>query len=211
MSERSIRNLLLLFAVLSLLAAPSAEAQLPVVQIGLAVDGPWERNEEIETTFEREIRQLLESEYDVRFSPEKRLVGDWTAAGIKSNLDRLFADPEVDFVITLGVLSSNDAAHRGSLPKPVFAPFVIEPDMQGIPYQVREELIAGRERPERSRVSGVENFSYVALGDRIPRDVSMFREIVPFSRITILTMQALGGNSSGAARQLSATARSPRH
>ena len=192
MSERSIRNLLLLFAVLSLLAAPSAEAQLPVVRIGLAVDGPWERNEAIETTFEREIRQLLESEYDVRFSPEKRLVGDWTAAGIKANIDRLFADPEVDFVITLGVLSSNDAARRGALPKPVFAPFVIEPDMQGIPYQVREERVAGRDTPERSRISGVQNLSYVALGDRIPRDVSMFREIVPFSRITILTMQALG-------------------
>ena len=175
-----------------MLAASSADAQLPAARIGLAVDGPWERNEEIETTFQREIRQLLEPEYDVRFSPQKRLVGDWTAARIKANLDRLFADPEVDFVITLGVLSSNDAAHRGSLPKPVFAPFVIEPDIQGIPYQVREERIAGRERPERSRVSGVENFSYVALGDRILRDVSMFREIVPFSRITILTMQALG-------------------
>ena len=49
MSERSIRNLLLLFAVLSLLAAPSAEAQLPVVRIGLSIDGPWERNEEVET------------------------------------------------------------------------------------------------------------------------------------------------------------------
>ena len=192
MSERSIRNLLLLFAVLSLLAAPSAEAQLPVVRIGLSIDGPWERNEEVETTFEREIRQLLESGYDVRFSPEKRLLGDWTAVGVKANIDRLFADPEVDFVITLGVLGSNDAARREALPKPVFAPFVIEPDMQGIPYQVREERVAGRDTPERSRISGVQNLSYVALGDRVPRDVSMFREIVPFSRITILTMQALG-------------------
>ncbi len=181
---------LLVFAVLGGMSTSARQAQNRLVRIGIAVDGPWERNERIRTTFEREITQLLQAEYDVRFPPEKRLQADWTAAGVKAVIDRLLADPEVDYVLTLGVLTSNDAARRGPLPKPVIAPYIIRPELQEIPYEIRERRVPGQEAVERSRVSGVQNLSYVDIRANLLREASRFREIVPFSQLTIFTMSA---------------------
>ena len=95
----------------------SGRAEKPMVRIGIAVDGPWERNERIRTTFKREITQLLRAQYDVQFPLDKSLQADWSAAGVKENIDRLLADSEVDYVLTLGVLSSNDVARRVPCPR----------------------------------------------------------------------------------------------
>ena len=51
-------------------------AQLPVVRIGVAVDGPWERNREILDLFQSEIRTLTRDEFDVRFPEDKIAEGD---------------------------------------------------------------------------------------------------------------------------------------
>ena len=168
----------------------SGRAEKPIVRIGIAVDGPWERNERIRTTFEREITQLLQAQYDVQFPLDKSLQADWSTAGVKENIDRLLADPEVDYVLTLGVLSSNDVARRGPLPKAVIAPYIIRPELQEVPIQVREKRGAGEQAIRRSRVSGVRNLSYVNVRTNLLREVSTFREIVPFSRLTIFAMKA---------------------
>ncbi len=187
---RVIRSSILAAALTGLLASPSV-AQQPLVRIGTVLDGPWERNQEIRTKFEREITALLRRDYDVQFPAEKRIQADWSAAAVHDALDRLLADPEVDFVIAMGVVASNDLAQRGPLPKPVIAPFVVNPDLQGMPYQIRERRVAGRDTPERILVSGVANLSYVNIARDLQREVSRFLEIVPFTRLTVLTMQAL--------------------
>ncbi len=106
-------------------------AQEPV-RIGVVFDGPSEENAPSYTTFEREIRELLEGEFAVVFPLAARVEADWTAAGVDGVLDGVLADPDVDLVITLGLLASNRVAHRRALPKPVFAPFVLNAAVQGI-------------------------------------------------------------------------------
>ncbi len=160
------------------------------MRIGIALGGPWEGHERIRTTFEREITQLLQAEYDVRFPPEKRLQADWTAAGVEAVVDRLLVDPEVDFVLTLEVLTSNEVAHRGPLPKPVIAPYILGPELQAVPYEIRERRVPGQPEVVRTHVSGVRNLSYVNVQTDLLREVSRFREIVPFSRLKFLTMTA---------------------
>ncbi len=187
---RGIRQVFLA-ACLVCLGASSGPAQRPRATIGIVIDGPWERNEEIRKTFEREITQLLRAEYDVRFPDGKRLRGDWTAARVEANLEALLADPEVDAVIAMGVLSSLLAGRHGELPKPVIAPFVIDPELESIPFEIQEQALLDREYVEKVRVSGVPNLSYVVLGDRATRESATFREVVPFTRLTILTMRAL--------------------
>ena len=182
---------LLAITVIGGLCTSAGQAQNRLVRIGIAVDGPWERNERIRTTYEREITQLLQAEFDVRFPPEKRLQADWTAAGVNAVLDRLLTDPEVDFVLTLGPLTSNAVARRGPLPKPVIAPYVLGQELQGIPFEVRESQVAGQQTVEQIHVSGVPNLSYVNILTDFAREVSRFHEIVPFSRLTILIMEAL--------------------
>ena len=69
---------------------------------------------------------------------DKRFAGDWSLAGAEAALDRALADRDVDVVLTLGILTSQQAARRKSLPKPVIAPLVIDPVLQGFP------LVEGR-------------------------------------------------------------------
>ena len=72
----------------------------------------------------------------------------------------------------------------------MIAPYIIRPELQEVPLQLREKRAVGGRAVERSRVSGVRNLSYVNVRTNLLREVSMFREIVPFSRLTIFAMKA---------------------
>jgi hypothetical protein len=63
--------------------------------------------------------------------PDKRFTGDWPPAGATAALVRALADREVDVVLTLGILTSQQAARLTTLPKPVIAPLVIDPVLLG--------------------------------------------------------------------------------
>lgn len=52
-------------------------AQQSAVRIGVVFDGPSERGDAAWAIFEREIRDTLQSDYDVQFPSGKRLVGSW--------------------------------------------------------------------------------------------------------------------------------------
>ena len=176
--------------VLVAFSSTLALGQLPVVRIGIVLDGPSERNEALRQVLEREIQTILEENFRVQFPASQRIEADWTAAGVKEAVDRLFADSEVDVVLALGVLTSNDVALRSQLPKPAFAPFVINPELQGIPLKILERPLSRPGEVERVRVSGVANLSYITAGVDVAREVARLREITPFSRLAVLELGA---------------------
>lgn len=145
---------------------------LAQINIGVVIDGPWERNEEVRMLFEQEISDLTSGEFDVRFAAEKRIVADWSISGVDNALDQLFADPEVDVVMAMGLIASDNVCRRADLPKPVIAPFVVDAEVQGLPLK--------------DGASGVKNLNYVSLPSTFSRDLKAFQEIVPFKNITIL-------------------------
>ncbi len=147
-------------------------AQPPVVHIGIVIDGPWEHNVAIRNMFTQEILTLTAGEFDVRFPEDMEIVADWSLASIRAALDRLLADPEVDFVLAMGVLASSDICQRGDLPKPVIAPFVIDAELQGLSLK--------------EGASGIKNLNYLSLPSHVTRDIKAFREIVSFNKVTIL-------------------------
>ena len=57
-----------IFTILS--SAPYAQENLQkrTVTIGVVVDGPWDRNDEIFALFKKEINDLLSREFDIRFA-----------------------------------------------------------------------------------------------------------------------------------------------
>ncbi len=153
--------------------------KLPVVNIGFITDGPWIRDliSFPETLLQREIIDLTAGEFDVRFPPDKRIQADWKVDGVKRAIDRLLSDPQVDLIITLGILSSAEVCHRKQLPKPVIAPFVFDPELQGLPLK--------------NGASGVPNLNYVASYKNLETDLKSFREILPFSQLTVLVDELL--------------------
>ena len=159
----------------STLPAPAAE--LPVVNVGIVVDGPWEGNEYVRELTRDEIVALTADEFDVRFPDDYYLEGDWTLEGSIDSLGRLLYDPGVDLVITWGVLSSHAICCMVEISKPVIAPIILDINLQGVPF--------------REGASGVRNLSYVALPDTLADDLLRFREIFPFRKVAILANRAI--------------------
>jgi outer membrane protein TolC/ABC-type uncharacterized transport system substrate-binding protein len=160
------------FVFAAIASGPRAQSR-PVpqpVHVGVVVDGEWARADRILETFLEEIRTLTRGEFDVRV--ERRITADWTRAGVREAADALLDDPEIDLMLGLGVLATQELATRGPLPKPVVAPFAINPQLQ--------------ELPKEGRSSGVENLSYVTLPTSLERDVEVFRRMVDFDVMAIL-------------------------
>jgi outer membrane protein TolC len=167
-----MRRILLTFFLLILTVVPGqvVPGQVPkTLRIGVVVDGPWERNAATRDLLEKAIWEVLGKDAPVSFPPRAFLVGDWTLAGVRALDDRLLADPEIDMVIGMGLITSHDLATRGPLPKPVIAPVVIDNERQHIPMK--------------NGASGVKNLSYLFYPMTFVRDLQLFREIIPMRRL----------------------------
>lgn len=147
-------------------------AALPVVKIGMIFDGPWARNDEIRALTQQEIRTLVAGELDVRFPAAAELEGDWTLETARAQLETLLADPDVDLVITWGVLASHAVCCYGSPPKPVIAPVILDRALQDLPYD--------------SGASGVPNLNYVTLPDNTLQELRLFQQVVPLRKVVFL-------------------------
>lgn len=148
------------------------ERDLPIKHVAVVMDGPSERADAIRKLFLQEIRTVNRGEFDIRAPVDLQIKADWTFTGVRAALEQVLKDKRTDVVVTLGVLASHAAAHQSSLPRPVVAPFVADRKVQDIPYK--------------DGASGKANLSYVSLDVDIPRDIKVFHEIVPFTRLAFL-------------------------
>ena len=188
--------------VLGILLAVSGSAQQRSIQVGTVLDGPSDSDAALRVLVETEAVRLLGNRYHARFPPEKQLVGDWSVAKVRHNVDTLMADPEVDAIVVLGIVGPVHVSRRPEFPKPVVAAVVLDPETDAIPNEVRERPRTGGGNVERVRVSGVANLSYVAFDLDLPRQVEAFRQIAPFSRLAILTIEAVENELAGVRRSV---------
>jgi outer membrane protein len=162
-----------------LCALISTAGAVSEIRIGLLVDGPntpASRAELRELVLD-EVVELMEGEFAVSFPADKILVADDTAPGIERALDQLLRDPRVDLVLCGGPISSHLASRRPSLSKPVIAPLIMDPKLQGIP-------LAGQS-------SGVRNLSYITYPASIPSTLGFFREIAPLDKVALLASHSI--------------------
>ena len=160
----------------------AAQMQCDPCTVGVVLDGPWERNDEVRGIFEGEVLDLVGDDFDVRFPEDKRRLADWSLASVAFAVDGLMGDQEVDLILTMGPVASTYAARLEAFPKPLVATFVIDPELQGIPTATNDQG---------ERVSGVTNLSYVTFPSDIEQSVRRLREITPFRRLTLLTSEGL--------------------
>jgi outer membrane protein TolC/ABC-type uncharacterized transport system substrate-binding protein len=170
-----LRQSCVLAICLSGLLAWAVEAR--DIRVGVVTDGPAGRVIFSGAAIEREVLNVASPDTRISLPPDKRFAGDWSLPGAAAALDRALADPAVDVVITLGVLTSQQAAQRQKLSKPVIAPLVIDPVLQAYP------LVEGR--------SGRHNFSYVADFQSVGNEVRAFHQIVGFRHMGVLIDDSL--------------------
>ena len=171
------RRTITAIGMLLLITASQVRAQQPdslrPVNISIVFDGAWDRNQEIRALLESEIRDLTRREFAARFDPAHNVDADWTTASVSRAVDQMLADPEVDLLITMGVVGSQYVAGLDAFPKPVIAPIVVDAAFQGFPME--------------GGASGVPNLSYLAFPNTITRDLKKFREIADFNQVMLLT------------------------
>lgn len=172
MSYRLYIGLIVILLTFISLMFPQAQENLPIVRIGIVLDGYWERNEEYLYLFRSEILELTRGEFDVQFPEDKLILADWTEASVNEAMDTLFSDPQVDLILAMGIIASHDVASRGDLPKPVIAPFILDAELMGFPLK--------------DGTSQVKNFCYVNIPDRIIRNVQSFLDVVKFEKLAYL-------------------------
>lgn len=192
--------------LLSLSTCVPGLAQEKAIRVGTVLDGPRSPDAAIRTSLESEVDRLLGSRFEVLFPLEKQLVGDWSAGSVRSNIDSLLSDPEVDAVLVFGIVGAAYVTRRRDIPKPVVASAVFDPETSGIPVEVRERPLPGREGVERYRVSGVTNLSYISYNQELTRELETFREIAPFSRhLAILLIEGWMDELAGVLERLKLT------
>jgi len=140
--------------------------------VALLLDGPEVRPFVSRDALQAEVLSLTRDEFDVQMPAELQVDGNWTQTGVSAALDKLLADPDVDIIIALGALSSQEAARRESLAKPVVATMVVDQELQGFPYT------DGR--------SGKRNLSYITNVQSLDDDLLLFKDAVRFSHVAIL-------------------------
>ena len=192
--NKIIANVLLtVLVVICTQSLAQTERDLPIKHVAVVMDGPSERSASLRDLFLDEIRTVNRGEFDIRAPEDLQVEADWTVAGVRKALDRVLADKRTDIVVTLGVLASHVAAHQPKIPKPVVATVIAERKAQGIPFK--------------DGVSGKANFSYVSLDVDIPRDLKVFHDIVPFSRLAFLLDRAYAAAVPGVEQEVTRAAR----
>jgi len=175
LGERRLRRV----AVACVLFAVVSAAVARDVRVAVVTDGATGRQVFSVEAIQREIANVAGADTNILLPPESRFAGDWSLDGANAALDRALADRNVDLVITLGILTSQQAARRATLPKPVIAPLVIDPQLQGYP------LVEGR--------SGRKNFTYVADFQSVANEVRSFHQIVGFKYVVALVDDSIIG------------------
>jgi|GEM_PF-151230 len=168
--------ILVCVAVASLLPSTACLAQsrpaAQVVRVALISDGPAAREPIPAALLQAEVANVVGNDVAIEMPQSKHLAGDWTLEGADAALDRALHDKEVDVVLTLGVLASNQAAQRTALNKPVIAAAVVDSDLQNFPLN--------------KGVSGRRNFTYVTDFQGVEDNVRTFNKVVGFKHLVVL-------------------------
>ena len=175
------------------------------VVIGIVEDGPLPRPIIPLGMLEAEILDLVGNEFSVSMPASKHVDGGWTLDGVRDALARQLADPDVDIVITTGLISSHEAARLPSPTKPVIASIVADMQLQGFPFErLGDKIVSGRPnlvyiahaRATRGDSAAVEQTNLDEAIDIFYDAVGFGHLAVMLDALTIEAVPALAGNKA---------------
>ncbi|MEQ8493605.1 MAG: hypothetical protein RLW42_05215, partial [Gammaproteobacteria bacterium] len=145
--------------------------------VAVLADGPLARPDATLEAVIEEVETLLGREHTVRFPAALHRDGGWSVDGIAAALEDLLTAPDVDVVVTSGLIATHLAAHRAALPKPVIGMVVADPVLQSFPLD--------------GAASGKDNFTYVAGEHTVGDDLAAFHRLVGYRHLAIAADRVL--------------------
>lgn len=160
-----IKNLLtIVFCCFSFLAISQQ-----TVNITFVSDGRNAGAQSFETRVKAEIQTLLQNKYKVEFS---ELNGNFDATTIQTYFNQAQENPNIDFVIASGLLSSEIALNTSDLKKPTQATFVFDADLSG--------------SPKKGNASGINNLTYLEVAVDSEKDLKLLNEVYSFKKVGVV-------------------------
>ena len=139
------------------------------VTIGVVTDGP-SPGAMLDDLIEMELRRLVAARgVELTFKSPPEFDGGWRAAGMAQALRAALDDPEVDLVLTTGLLTTQ-AATRATLAKPVVSAFLQRVDLFNVADLERDRSLQ-------------ENLSFVLLAGRVESDLTSLQEMEAPARV----------------------------
>ncbi|WP_424947522.1 TolC family protein [Candidatus Spongiihabitans sp.] len=151
------------------------------IHIGILTDGPTQGFQQIHSLFIEEILRLTEGEFEVHFESAHQLDGNWSAEKIRAALQRLQQNDQVDIILALGFVSSLIAARSQTIPKPTFAPLVLDSNLLNLPRNLSGD----------GATSGIKNLNYLTEAVRFTDDLIAFREVVDYQQLALVVDQTV--------------------
>ncbi len=171
-NRSSIKCIATLACLFFLLVCTNSSA-IETIRVGVLLDGPVKREYVPLDQMINEIRDLNKDDFTIEFPSEKIKHGNWEVTQIRDQLQNLLNDPNVDLIITNGILGSQQAAQIKNLNKPVIATVVADRVLQQLPYM-------------KSGVSGKDNYVYISDDRTVGDDIRKFHELVQFDHLGII-------------------------
>jgi hypothetical protein len=118
---------LLALAAVGLLAARAEAAPgVAPLRVGVVLDAPGHRTNELLSHVERELEALSSpGRRPVTLVPERPVAGQGTLSSVQAAVAALLDDPEVDALMGFGLLASEALARLETLDKPALSPFLV--------------------------------------------------------------------------------------
>ncbi len=159
----------------------------PVGQQTIAVvrDGPSPLFDAKLKLVKAELAELIPDSTRYAFLEKPAFNGSWNQAQGKKALQAALDDPNVDMVLTFGLITTSIAAQKDfKLKKPVLSASMQTTDLFGVEVN-------------REGQSTKENYSFILLPDGLDTDLKTFHDMMRFKRVAIIvdadTYQALSG------------------
>ncbi len=167
------------FFVLFFSVAINANAKNSLQKINTTIiyDGSskiYKKNIELLKT---EILELTSGEFDVSFKPSQIINGQWDPAIIKNAVKKAIESRETDFLICIGVLTSNEVCKYKQFEKPVIATSVVDVKLQNI--------------KSNNEKSGTRNLNFLVSTGSIIKYLGLFQKVKNFKTLTVILNRKL--------------------
>lgn len=147
-------------------------SDLKKINVAIIYDGPSALYKRNKALIQKEILELTQGEFDVVFPPDQIINGEWNYNRIKKATDDALNSESVDFLICMGILSSDVISGYSAVNKPVIATSIIDAELQGL------------KRSDGS--SGVRNLNYLISIESYAENLALFKKLRPYKNIGVI-------------------------
>ncbi len=148
------------------------------LNIGICKDANTTEFNEFSNLLKNEIIKLTGSKFDVKFT---ELSSNMDTVASNNNIQSLMSNPNVDYVITLGYISSKQISESTNFPKPIIAATILDRELQKLPINSNNS-------------TGVNNFTYIESIIKLKQNLIEFSQMFDTKNIAVIIPSVIHDN-----------------